>query len=109
MSQRVASFAGMVKRNRQSSGRINQGPEIPSTTRQYEVSKRGQMTLLAEIRRRWNMVEGGTIDAVDLGTALIVVPSGSGGFQGMLSEAITQSGGYESLAAQVAAAEPGLT
>ena len=63
----------------------------------------------AEARRRWNLSEGGAVDVVDLGDALVIVPSGRGGLRAMLAAAITDAGGYAALAAKVAADEPELT
>jgi hypothetical protein len=66
------------------------------------------MALPAEARRRWNLDEGGSVDVADLGDALLIVPSGRGGLQKMLGEAIEESGGYASLAARAAATDPDL-
>lgn len=73
---------------------------------QYQVSASGRMTLPAETRRRWRIADGGTVEIADLGTALIVVPAGRGGLRAVLSEAIEEADGYQSLARRVAASEP---
>ena len=75
---------------------------------QHRISVNGRMTLPAETRRRWRIADGGTVETADLGTALIVVPAGRGGLRAMLSEAIEEADGYQSLARRVAASEPDL-
>lgn len=40
-----------------------------------QVSKRGQITLPIELRRRWDLTESGTVELTDLGQALLVTPS----------------------------------
>jgi hypothetical protein len=66
------------------------------------------MALPAEARRRWNLGEGGSVEVADLGTALLIVPSGRGGLRTLLQHAIEDAGGYARLAAAVAADEPDL-
>ena len=78
------------------------------TVTNYRVSDRGQMALPAEARRRWNLLEGGTVEVVDLGTALVVVPAGRGGLRALLRRAIEDAGGYETLASRVATDDPDL-
>lgn len=75
---------------------------------QHRVSANGRLTLPAETRRRWRIADGGTVEIADLGTALVVSPAGRGGLRAMLSEAIEEAGGYQSLAHRVAASEPDL-
>jgi AbrB family looped-hinge helix DNA binding protein len=74
----------------------------------YRVSDRGQMALPAEARRRWNLIDGGTVEVADLGDALIIVPAGRGGLRGLVRAAIDEAGGYASLAARVADEDPDL-
>lgn len=62
----------------------------------------------AEARHRWGLSDGGAVEVVDLGDALVVLPTGAGGLRAMLAEAIEESGGYAALAAAVAADEPDL-
>jgi AbrB family looped-hinge helix DNA binding protein len=78
------------------------------TVAEFRVSGRGQMALPAEARRRWHLGGGGAVEVADLGDALLVVPAGRGGLRAMLREAIEETGGYASLAAEVAADEPDL-
>lgn len=72
------------------------------------VSERGQMALPADVRRRWNLADGDSVDVVDLGDALVIVPAGRGGLRTILREAVKEAGGYLDLAGQVAADEPDL-
>jgi AbrB family looped-hinge helix DNA binding protein len=71
----------------------------------YRVSDRGQMALPAEARRRWSLAEGGAVDVADLGEALVIVPAGRGGLRAIVRAAVDEAGGYEALAAAVAADE----
>lgn len=75
---------------------------------EFKVSERGQMSLPADARRRWNMDKGGTVEIADLGEALLIVPAGRGGLRSVLRLAIEEAGGYASLAQAVAATEPDL-
>lgn len=75
---------------------------------EFRVSDRGQMSLPAEARRRWNLGDGGSVEVADLGDALLIVPAGRGGLRALLSEAIERAGGYAKLAARVSADEPDL-
>jgi bifunctional DNA-binding transcriptional regulator/antitoxin component of YhaV-PrlF toxin-antitoxin module len=74
----------------------------------YRVSDRGQMALPAEALRRWSLTDGGAVEVVDLGAALIIVPAGRGGFRSLLRDAIDDAGGYALLATRVAADDPEL-
>lgn len=42
---------------------------------EFKVSDRGQMSLPAEARRRWNLDKGGTVEIADLGDSLLIVPA----------------------------------
>lgn len=75
---------------------------------QHRVSANGRLTLPTETRRHWGVAEGGAVEIADLGAALVVVPAGRGGLRAMLSEAIEEADGYQSLAHRVAASEPDL-
>jgi len=74
----------------------------------FRVSERGQMALPAEARRRWNLSGGGAVEVADLGSSILIVPAGRGGLRALLRAAIEEAGGYENLAAGVAAEEPEL-
>ena len=45
---------------------------------QYLVSSSGQMSLPAAVRHRWDLDEGGPVDVVDLGFAVLTLPRGEG-------------------------------
>lgn len=74
----------------------------------YRVSERGQMALPADARRRWNLIDGGSVEVVDLGEALMIVPAGRGGLRAILRDAVEEAGGYGDLAGRVAADETDL-
>jgi AbrB family looped-hinge helix DNA binding protein len=74
----------------------------------FMVSERGQMALPAEARRRWNLSEGGSVEVVDLGGALLVLPADRGGLQGALRRAVESTGGYAALARRVGEEDPDL-
>lgn len=46
--------------------------------RQYLVSSSGQMSLPAAARRRWGLDDGGPVDVIDLGFAVLTLPRGEG-------------------------------
>jgi hypothetical protein len=66
------------------------------------------MALPADARHRWNLAGGGSVDVVDLGDALVIVPASNSGLRGLLSDAIESAGGYTALVAQIALEEPEL-
>jgi len=66
------------------------------------------MALPAEARRRWNLTDGGAVEIVDLGDALVIVPAGRGGLNAIVKAAIKDAGGYASLATAIAEEEPDL-
>jgi bifunctional DNA-binding transcriptional regulator/antitoxin component of YhaV-PrlF toxin-antitoxin module len=45
---------------------------------QYLVSASGQMSVPAAVRHRWNLDQGGPVDVIDLGFAVLTVPVGVG-------------------------------
>ena len=75
---------------------------------EFRVSSRGQMALPAEARRRWDLHLGGTVEVADLGAALLIVPAGRGGLRALVSDAISDAGGYPSLARAASASDPDL-
>lgn len=44
----------------------------------YVVSSSGQMSLPADVRRRWGLVDGGPVDVIDLGFGVLTIPHGEG-------------------------------
>ncbi len=75
---------------------------------EYKVSDRGQMSLPAAARKRWGLEHGGTVEVVDTGEVLVIVPGGRGAARAILAEAVEEAGGYAELARQVAAEDPDL-
>lgn len=45
---------------------------------EYLVSSSGQMSLPADVRRRWGLQRGGPVDVIDLDFAVMVLPRGQG-------------------------------
>ena len=72
----------------------------------FKVSERGQMALPAEVRKRWGLEAGGTVEIADLGNSLLIVPIDDGGFREMLGRAVDEAGGYEALLEIVMAEDP---
>jgi bifunctional DNA-binding transcriptional regulator/antitoxin component of YhaV-PrlF toxin-antitoxin module len=75
---------------------------------EFRVSERGEMALPAAARHRWDLTEGGAVEVVDLGEALVITPVDRGGVRRMLREAVEGAGGYAELAGRVAADDPDL-
>ena len=75
---------------------------------EFRVSSRGQMALPADARHRWSLDEGGSVEVVDLGDALIILPAAHGGLRALLGAAIDEAGGYAALARRVGDLDPDL-
>ncbi len=58
-----------------------------ASTTEFLVSKSGQMSVPAGVRRRWGLTDGGRITVVDLGEAVVLLPSGAR--QKLLKEALS--------------------
>lgn len=56
-----------------------------------KVSHRGQMSLPAAARRRWQIDTGGIVGAIDLGEVVVLVPGGVGKARQSLLDAIDES------------------
>ncbi len=48
-----------------------------TATAEFLVSKSGQMSVPAEVRRRWGLAEGGRVTVIDLGDAVVLLPPGA--------------------------------
>jgi AbrB family looped-hinge helix DNA binding protein len=48
-----------------------------SATFEFLISKSGQMSVPADVRRRWGLGQGGRVTVVDLGDAVVLLPSGA--------------------------------
>lgn len=46
-----------------------------SATADFLVSKSGQMSVPAEVRRRWGLTDGGRVTVLDLGDAVVLLPA----------------------------------
>lgn len=44
---------------------------------EFLVSKSGQMSVPADVRRRWGLTDGGRVLVVDLGDAVVLLPPGA--------------------------------
>jgi bifunctional DNA-binding transcriptional regulator/antitoxin component of YhaV-PrlF toxin-antitoxin module len=60
-----------------------------SKVREARVSNRGQMSLPAEARHRWNITDGGDVSIIDLGDALLVVPATLDQIRGAIADAVS--------------------
>jgi hypothetical protein len=47
-----------------------------ATVHEYLVSSSGQLSLPAAARHRWNLDDGGPVDVLDLGFAVMLLPRG---------------------------------
>ncbi|MHB8466983.1 MAG: AbrB/MazE/SpoVT family DNA-binding domain-containing protein [Acidimicrobiales bacterium] len=54
---------------------------------EFLVSKSGQMSVPADVRRRWGLTEGGRVTVIDLGDAVVLLPPGTR--QRLLGEALS--------------------
>jgi AbrB family looped-hinge helix DNA binding protein len=55
---------------------------------EFLVSKSGQMSVPASVRRRWGLTDGGRVTVIDLGDAVALLPSGAR--QKLLGEALSR-------------------
>jgi bifunctional DNA-binding transcriptional regulator/antitoxin component of YhaV-PrlF toxin-antitoxin module len=63
-------------------------PFVMSAIQQYLVSASGQMSVPAAVRHRWNLDQGGPVDVIDLGFAVLTVPAGAA--QGLLGDLLSR-------------------
>lgn len=63
------------------------GPKS-SAVKRYLVSSSGQVSLPANVRHRWKLEGGGSVDVLDLGFGVLTVPVGTGSrlFRDILSQ-----------------------
>ena len=54
---------------------------------EFLVSRSGQMSVPARVRRRWGLTEGGRVTVIDLGDAVVLLPPGAR--QALLDEALS--------------------
>lgn len=55
----------------------------------FRVSARGQVSLPADVRRRWGIQDGGSVEMIDLGRSVLLVPGGTGTLRRMVGEIVT--------------------
>jgi AbrB family looped-hinge helix DNA binding protein len=48
-----------------------------TSTTESLVSKSGQMSVPAGVRRRWGLTDGGRVSVIDLGDAVVLLPPGA--------------------------------
>lgn len=58
-----------------------------TSTSEFLVSKSGQISVPAGVRRRWGLTDGGRVTVVDLGDAVVLLPPGAR--QRLLDEALS--------------------
>jgi bifunctional DNA-binding transcriptional regulator/antitoxin component of YhaV-PrlF toxin-antitoxin module len=61
-----------------------------ASTGDLRVSSRGQMSLPAAARARWELADGGKLGYLDLGDALLLVPGGVDALRRRLLDAISE-------------------
>lgn len=57
------------------------------STLEFLVSRSGQISVPAEVRRRWGLTEGGRVTVLDLGDAVVLLPPG--GREKLLADALS--------------------
>ncbi len=62
-----------------------------ASTGDLRVSSRGQMSLPAAARTRWELGDGGDVAYLDLGDALLLVPGGVGALRRQVIDAVTEA------------------
>lgn len=61
------------------------------TSGDLRVSARGQMSLPASARHRWQLDDGGEVGYLDLGEAIVIVPGGVRALRRRLFDAVTEA------------------
>ena len=74
-------YDDLVSLQEKPSGRLAGAP--------FRVSARGQLSLPAEVRRRWGIEDGGSVEMIDLGTSVLLIPGGAGTLRRMVGEIVT--------------------
>ncbi len=46
---------------------------------EFKVSTSGQLSLPSATRRRWGLTQGGQVEVIDLGPAVVITPAGTSG------------------------------
>jgi hypothetical protein len=63
---------------------------MAATTGDLRISSRGQMSLPAAARHRWQLADGGAVGYLDLGDAIVIVPGGVAALRRQLLGDITE-------------------
>jgi AbrB family looped-hinge helix DNA binding protein len=66
----------------------------------FRVSPRGQLSLPADVRRRWGIEAGGSVEMIDLGRSVLLVPGGTGTLRRMVGDIVTPEL-YEELLSEI--------
>jgi AbrB family looped-hinge helix DNA binding protein len=73
----------------------------------FKVSARGQLSLPADIRRRWGIERGGSVEIVDLGESVLLLPGGDGALWRLIRDAIPPEE-YKHIVDEIGREEPDL-
>jgi AbrB family looped-hinge helix DNA binding protein len=73
----------------------------------FKVSGRGQLSLPADIRRRWGIERGGSVEIVDLGESVLLLPGGDGALWRLIRDAIPPEE-YKRITDEIGRDEPDL-
>ena len=61
-----------------------------SSAGDLRVSDRGQMSLPAAVRRRWGLVDGGSVGYIDIGDGVLLIPGGVERLRRELLDAVSE-------------------
>ena len=61
----------------------------PRVVGAFRVSARGQLSLPADVRRRWGLERGGPVEVVDLGHSVLLIPGEGGSLWRRIGEVLT--------------------
>ena len=73
----------------------------------FKVSARGQLSLPADVRRRWGIEAGGSVEIVDLGDSVMLIPGGDGALWRMIRAAIPPEA-YKEITDEIGREDPDL-
>ena len=73
----------------------------------FKVSARGQLSLPADVRRRWGIESGGSVEIVDLGDSVLLIPGGDGALWRLIRQAIPPEE-YKRIVDEIGQDEPDL-
>jgi AbrB family looped-hinge helix DNA binding protein len=73
----------------------------------FKVSARGQLSLPADVRRRWGIDGGGSVEIVDLGESLLLLPGGDGALWRLIRQVLPPEE-YKRIVDEIGRDEPDL-